>query len=370
MQWVLDLFDKHKVSHPRRHRPLQGVRHRPGLDLLDRPVDAQRLCPAEAATSRTDLFPKIGDKHLTYFEEGGLELYAQKDTGRHEATMQAVKWLSDNSFLWTTVGRGASPRKSILERPDYKTAGLPWDVRGAFVDGMSFATLGEIPVLAGPDFTIYSGGNFLAKTLEGVWTGQSKPEEAMAEDRGAVAEGSRRRLSAHRRARRSRPGRRCVGICASRPRSPRSPPCRGAIDRSGYLFVAFFTIPFLLFNITPIFFGIYRRVHRVGHRRSAHLGRAANLPGGAGRRLGRASPSSTRSCYALIIVPGVIFLGLLFALFVHQRWPLATLARTLFFTPNVVSATVIGLVWVWLLDTQFGLVNQYLGLLGIHRSPG
>ena len=44
---------------------------------------------------------------------------------------------------------------------------------------MSFATLGEIPVLAGPDFTICSAGNFLAKTLEGVWAGQSKPEEAM-----------------------------------------------------------------------------------------------------------------------------------------------------------------------------------------------
>jgi multiple sugar transport system permease protein len=73
--------------------------------------------------------------------------------------------------------------------------------------------------------------------------------------------------------------------------------------------------------------------------------------------------------YALIIVPGVTVLGLLFAVFVHQRWPLATLARTLFFTPNVVSATVIGMVWVWLLDTQFGLVNQYLGLVGISPVP-
>ena len=86
---------------------------------------------------RTYLFPKIGEKRVTYFEVGGLELYKQTDTGRYEATMQAVKWLSDNSFLWTTVGRGASPRKSILDRPDYKTAGHPWSVRGAFVDGMS-----------------------------------------------------------------------------------------------------------------------------------------------------------------------------------------------------------------------------------------
>ena len=90
---------------------------------------------------RSYAFPKIGSTLLTYFEEGGMELYVQKDTGRYEATMQAVKWLSDNSFLWTTKGRGASPRKSIQNSPDYKTAGLPWDVRGAFVEGMSFATL-------------------------------------------------------------------------------------------------------------------------------------------------------------------------------------------------------------------------------------
>jgi multiple sugar transport system permease protein len=30
---------------------------------------------------------------------------------------------------------------------------------------------------------------------------------------------------------------------------------------------------------------------------------------------------------------------------------------------------VIGLVWVWLLDTRFGLVNQYLGYLGIPTVP-
>lgn len=29
----------------------------------------------------------------------------------------------------------------------------------------------------------------------------------------------------------------------------------------------------------------------------------------------------------------------------------------------------IGLVWVWLLDTRFGLVNQYLGLFGIGPVP-
>src|SRR5262249_14926310 len=127
----------------------------------------------------TVLFPKIGDRHVTYFEQGGLELYTQKDTSRHAATMEAIKWLSDNSWLWTTQGRGASCRKSDLEKPEYRTAGHPWSVRGAFIEGVAFATEGEIPVLAAPEFTIYNGSNFLAKTLDAVWSGQKTIDQAM-----------------------------------------------------------------------------------------------------------------------------------------------------------------------------------------------
>jgi hypothetical protein len=180
MQYILDLFDKYKVSTrdiTDRYKAFgdgQGSIFWTGPWTLNGYV--QQKLPFKTA-----LFPKIGDKQVTYFEMGGMELYTQSDTSRYEATMQAVKWLSDNSFMWTTVGRGASPRKSILERPDYKTAGHPWSIRGAFVDGMSIADQGEIPVVNGPNFTIYNGGNFLAKTLEGVWAGQTKIDDAMAQ---------------------------------------------------------------------------------------------------------------------------------------------------------------------------------------------
>jgi multiple sugar transport system permease protein len=66
--------------------------------------------------------------------------------------------------------------------------------------------------------------------------------------------------------------------------------------------------------------------------------------------------------YALLIVPSVVGLGLLFALYVNQRWPGYIFARTAFYVPNVVSATVIALVWVWMLDTKYGVINQYLGI--------
>ncbi len=179
MQWVLDLFDKHKVSTRDVTDRYKAFGTGQGSIFWTGPWTINGYV-SENLNFATYLFPKIGKELITYFEMGGLELYVQRDEARYEATMQAVKWLSDNSFLWTTKGRGVTPRKSIIEHPDYKTAGFDWKVRGAFVDGMSFATAAPIPILNGPEFAIYSSGNVLAKTLELVWTGQSSIDDAMA----------------------------------------------------------------------------------------------------------------------------------------------------------------------------------------------
>jgi ABC-type glycerol-3-phosphate transport system substrate-binding protein len=179
MQWVLDLFDKHKVSTrdvTDRYKAFgtgQGSVFWTGPWTLNGYLEQKLPFVSKP-------FPKIGPTRATYFERGALELYTQKDPSRHQATMDAVKWLSDNSFLWCTKGRGTSPRKSIVSREDFKTAGAPWEVRGAFVDGMEYATaIADYPIINGADFNIYSGGNFLAKTLELVWAGQSSIDDAM-----------------------------------------------------------------------------------------------------------------------------------------------------------------------------------------------
>lgn len=136
------------------------------------------------------------------------------------------------------------------------------------------------------------------------------------------------------------------------------------LDGVAYVFVAFFTLPFLIFNVMPVFFGAY-----VAFTEWRIIG-TPEWVGASNFETALADPwvaGAFRNVlvYALLIVPGVTCLGLAAALFVNRRWPLATLARTLFFAPYVVSATVIGLIWVWMLDTQFGLVNHYLGYLGL-----
>jgi multiple sugar transport system permease protein len=139
-------------------------------------------------------------------------------------------------------------------------------------------------------------------------------------------------------------------------------------DWVGYVFVAFFTVPFLLFNIAPVIFGAFISFTKWGiFGRPKWIGLQNFTDAFNDAYVGIAFKNTL--LYGLIIVPSVVVIGLAFALYVHQRWPLSSLARALFFSPYVVSATVIGLVWVWMFDTQFGLINHYLGYLGIDDVP-
>ncbi len=68
-------------------------------------------------------------------------------------------------------------------------------------------------------------------------------------------------------------------------------------------------------------------------------------------------------------LPLVFVGGLLLALALHQRLKGVAWLRTLYFLPVVTSWVVVALVWKWLLNPQYGLVNRLLGFVGIH-GPG
>jgi multiple sugar transport system permease protein len=140
------------------------------------------------------------------------------------------------------------------------------------------------------------------------------------------------------------------------------------IDWSGYVFILPFFIPFLLFTVVAIIFGSYIAFNDWRIMGAPEWVGLANFKEAfSDEWVLKAFTNILR--YGLIIVPGVTILGLFFALYVNKRWFFSNFVRAAFFSPNVVSATVIGLVWVWILDTQFGLVNKYLGLIGIPNIP-
>lgn len=59
-----------------------------------------------------------------------------------------------------------------------------------------------------------------------------------------------------------------------------------------------------------------------------------------------------------------MLLGLGLALLLNQAVPARGIFRTLIFTPYVTTIAAIALLWVWILDPRYGLINYGLGLLG------
>ncbi len=171
MQWVLNLFDTEHVSTRDVTDRYKAFSTNQGGIFWTGPWTISGNLDAKVDFVSVPI-PQIGPQAHNYYELGGLEVYKQKDESRYKATVDAIKWLSDNSFLWTTKGRGASVRPSILNRPDYTTAGYPSDVRQAFITGLKSADLASVPVTTTDDFEVYSGTSFVSQQVAATVAGK------------------------------------------------------------------------------------------------------------------------------------------------------------------------------------------------------
>jgi len=64
-------------------------------------------------------------------------------------------------------------------------------------------------------------------------------------------------------------------------------------------------------------------------------------------------------------VPVAMALALAFALLVHKRTRATLLVRTALFLPSITSLVAIAIVWQWMLNDNYGIVNWVLGTVGI-----
>lgn len=64
-------------------------------------------------------------------------------------------------------------------------------------------------------------------------------------------------------------------------------------------------------------------------------------------------------------VPLLLLLPLLVALVMNRKFPGRNLFRAVYFAPYVLGVAVVGVLWRYLLDANIGLVNHYLGALGL-----
>lgn len=69
--------------------------------------------------------------------------------------------------------------------------------------------------------------------------------------------------------------------------------------------------------------------------------------------------------YTVISVSVGILLALIFASLLNQKIKGRSLYRAIYFLPIVVAPAAVAMVWKWLFNTDFGLINYVLGLFGV-----
>jgi multiple sugar transport system permease protein len=141
-----------------------------------------------------------------------------------------------------------------------------------------------------------------------------------------------------------------------------------------YLFMAPYLVLFSLFIAIPAVYGIWISLHNYDYL----------LPGkpwvGLGNYVDLFTPGTSTSApfwqsmeatgkFTLYSVPLLVVIPLLVALILNQKFPGQAFFRAVYFAPFVLGVAVIGILWRYILDPNVGLLNYYLGLLGIAKIP-
>ncbi|HXX38628.1 MAG TPA: sugar ABC transporter permease [bacterium] len=73
--------------------------------------------------------------------------------------------------------------------------------------------------------------------------------------------------------------------------------------------------------------------------------------------------------FLVLTAPTLIVLGFVLALLLNRPLAGRGVARVLVFAPYAMMSAVVGILWNWILDSNFGLLNYYLGMLHLGPVP-
>jgi multiple sugar transport system permease protein len=137
-------------------------------------------------------------------------------------------------------------------------------------------------------------------------------------------------------------------------------------DLTGYLFVLPFLIAYALFLVWPVLLGLRMSFFDwslVGTGTRDFLG-LANFTELFGDPDFWASLWHT-ILFTLLSTPPLVLLALGLALLANRAVPARWFFRLAFFAPYVLPVSTVALIWVWLYQPGFGLINSYLVSLGL-----
>jgi multiple sugar transport system permease protein len=72
--------------------------------------------------------------------------------------------------------------------------------------------------------------------------------------------------------------------------------------------------------------------------------------------------------YTAVVVPLSVFGALLVAMLLNQRLRATAFYRTVFFMPHLVPLVASAYIWLWLLNPQYGALNEFIWQIGLHLT--
>lgn len=134
---------------------------------------------------------------------------------------------------------------------------------------------------------------------------------------------------------------------------------------AGYIFAAPWIIGFLGFSLVPILLSFYYSFCRYDVLRPPMFVGAANY-----QYLLFESPRFYKAIlntlyYTALRVPLVMIGSLAVAMLLAKPRPGVGLARTIYYMPSIISGVALSLIWLWIYNPKFGLVNQALALFSV-----
>lgn len=70
--------------------------------------------------------------------------------------------------------------------------------------------------------------------------------------------------------------------------------------------------------------------------------------------------------YVVVVVPSIVVISLLVAVLLNQKIKGISLYRTMFFLPVVAAPAAVAMIWKWLFNSDYGLINFVLSKLGLN----
>jgi len=155
-----------------------------------------------------------------------------------------------------------------------------------------------------------------------------------------------------------------LNVAIKKKQSTQEPIAQTRKKANPYLMIAPAMVVFILFSFIPILYMIYLSFHDwnfispdmnfVGLNNFKHLLADPRF----------AQTMRNTFLYTVLTVVGFIILGLLIALALNKNTKVHSFMQSVVFAPHIISLVSISMLWLWLMDYDYGLFNYLLGKIG------